>query len=45
MADQVMVMRQGEVVEMADAEELYRHPRHPYTRALLAAIPGGGAGP
>ena len=38
-SDQVMVMHQGEVVEMADADELYRNPRHPYTRSLLAAIP------
>jgi peptide/nickel transport system ATP-binding protein len=39
MADQVMVMRQGQVVEMADADTLYRDPQHPYTRSLLAAIP------
>ena len=42
MADEVMVMHQGSVVEMAGSDELYRHPRHPYTRSLLAAIPGGG---
>ena len=41
MADQVMVMRQGEVVEMADADEIYRQPQHPYTRMLLDAIPKG----
>ena len=40
MADEVMVMQQGRAVEMADAETLYRDPRHPYTRQLLAAIPG-----
>lgn len=40
MADQVMVMHQGSVVEMADSDELYRNPQHSYTRALLAAIPG-----
>ena len=39
MADQVMVMRQGAVVELADSDQLYRAPQHPYTRALLAAIP------
>ncbi|HEY0588116.1 MAG TPA: ABC transporter ATP-binding protein [Pseudoduganella sp.] len=39
-SDQVMVMHKGEVVEMADSDELYRNPRHPYTRSLLAAIPG-----
>ncbi len=38
-SDQVMVMHKGEVVEMADADELYRNPQHPYTRSLLAAIP------
>jgi peptide/nickel transport system ATP-binding protein len=39
-SDHVMVMRHGEVVESADADELYRNPQHPYTRSLLAAIPG-----
>jgi peptide/nickel transport system ATP-binding protein len=29
------------VVEMADSDELYRNPRHPYTQTLLAAIPRG----
>jgi len=40
-ADQVMVMHQGSVVEMADSDELYRNPQHPYTKTLLAAIPRG----
>jgi peptide/nickel transport system ATP-binding protein len=40
MADEVMVMHQGSVVEIASADELYRNPQHPYTRTLLAAIPG-----
>ncbi|MBY0240916.1 MAG: ABC transporter ATP-binding protein [Burkholderiaceae bacterium] len=39
MADQVLVMRQGEVVEQGGVEALYRNPQHPYTQALLAAIP------
>jgi peptide/nickel transport system ATP-binding protein len=39
-SDQVMVMQAGSVVEMADADQLYRDPQHPYTRSLLAAIPG-----
>ena len=38
-SDRVMVMHHGSVVEMADADELYRNPQHPYTRSLLAAIP------
>ncbi|WP_377703590.1 ABC transporter ATP-binding protein [Pseudoduganella sp. UC29_71] len=38
-ADQVMVMRKGEVVELADSDQLYRNPTHPYTRTLLGAIP------
>ena len=41
-ADQVMVMHQGAVVELADSDQLYRNPAHPYTRALLAAIPRHG---
>ena len=40
-ADQVMVMHQGKVVELADSDELYRNPVHPYTRTLLSAIPRG----
>jgi peptide/nickel transport system ATP-binding protein len=45
MADQVMVMRSGRVVELADADTLYRDPQQAYTRSLLAAIPRGGRGP
>jgi peptide/nickel transport system ATP-binding protein len=40
-ADRVMVMHHGSVVEMADSDELYRNPQHPYTQTLLAAIPRG----
>ncbi len=40
-ADQVMVMHQGKVVELANSDELYRDPQDPYTRMLLSAIPKG----
>ncbi|MBV9754812.1 MAG: ABC transporter ATP-binding protein, partial [Hyphomicrobiales bacterium] len=38
--DTIAVMRHGEIVEMKDAAELFARPEHPYTKALLAAVPG-----
>ena len=47
-ADRVVVMHQGEVVEEGAREQIFDHPQHPYTRQLLAAasplekLRGGG---
>ena len=39
MADRVLVMYAGQIVEEATAEALFSHPSHPYTHALLASVP------
>jgi oligopeptide/dipeptide ABC transporter ATP-binding protein len=43
MADEVAVMYLGRVVEQAPTRDLYAHPLHPYTEALLLSIPGRAA--
>ncbi|KOF14378.1 hypothetical protein AC244_27465 [Ensifer adhaerens] len=39
-ADKIVVMKAGEIVEFGDAQELFDRPKHPYTRELLASVPG-----
>ena len=38
-SDRIAVMYQGRIVEMGEAEEIYSHPLHPYTKSLVSAIP------
>jgi oligopeptide transport system ATP-binding protein len=38
-SDRIGVMYHGKIVELADSDELYEHPIHPYTKSLLSAIP------
>ncbi len=41
MADQLLVMKQGLLEEVGDADEIYAHPKSPYTQSLIRAIPQG----
>ena len=43
-SDQVMVMNDGKIVEMANSDDIYLHPQHPYTQKLLSSIPKGWDG-
>lgn len=38
-SDRIAVINKGRIVELAEAEELFHHPLHPYTKALLSAVP------
>lgn len=39
MSDRILVMKDGQVVEQGTADEVFEHPKHPYTQALLTALP------
>jgi len=42
LADRMMVMNKGEIIEMGDPEEIYKHPKEAYTQKLIDSIPGSG---
>jgi oligopeptide transport system ATP-binding protein len=37
-SDRIAVINKGRIVELSESEELFRHPLHPYTKALLSAV-------
>jgi len=39
MSDRIMVMKDGKIVETGEADQIYFHPQHPYTKKLIASIP------
>ena len=41
MADEILVMNQGEIVERGNADDIYTRPQHEYTKRLLGSIPRG----
>ncbi|TFJ95141.1 dolichol-phosphate mannosyltransferase [Platysternon megacephalum] len=43
MADDIIVMKDGKVVETGDADKIFNHPEHPYTKQLLASVPHLGS--
>ncbi len=45
LCDRILVMYLGKLVEVGPVEQMFNHPRHPYTEALISAIPSFGAKP
>jgi oligopeptide/dipeptide ABC transporter ATP-binding protein len=43
-SDRIVVMYLGRIVELGDSESIYEHPKHPYTAALLSAVPRASTG-